>query len=139
MDLRKDGISKPYVAYNVEAQALIIRQAQINGLLTRRIVRYTHVDEVEEYGLDWVIFAPGQVKILSHDCNQLVLGQMKRMDSLFLIRGTDVRSDFNFGRREFPIAAAYMSYKDVPLIRLYRSVGFNEDEFRKKSGIWLPW
>ncbi len=114
----------PRYAYDPEAQEIIVHSAQQAGFLTERTVKFERIEIVDEMDLRWYIFYPAQAAILSDDCNENVLSQLKEGDSLTYVHTTKTTLDPLNKRNIQTLAAALVGDQ-----LLYTSRGFNHQAY----------
>lgn len=119
-------------AYKLEAQAIVVQEAQLNNRLKSRIAYYAGMEMRREEGLRWYFIhyqyhhhhgSMGYISVLSNDCNEDVLEQLRRGQQITIVEEPNVkRPDVAFGR-PWNIVAAILVGSEA----LYKSPGFDVD------------
>ena len=123
-------------AYNPEAQQIAVQEAQARGLLyeVARQVLPSKISKIAEAGLEWYVMWRNGGKLLSDDCDELLLRELKlhegRVYNLTFIVG-DHRPDVCFGRPDRVIAAVLTKDNRV----VYRSPGFNLEAYKQEQSL----
>ena len=126
---------QPKYAYEPEAQAIAVAEAQAKRSLIIRSVSFFEIQEVWEENLLWYTLNSNTMKLYSQHCNETLIQKFKNQPTQkgLEIKAKDQRKDFTFGRSENPVAAVLLETGILYISPCFDFQKFVKSNLRKKA------
>lgn len=127
-----DKAPKTEVAYNLEAQEIVVAKAQQQGRLSDKTLIFERLEMRRELGHRWYLLYSilgSRVVLFGGDCDESVIEQLRRLKILREVSTRDNHPEATFGRKKEVAVAAVFLGEQV----LFKSPGFNLEAFHAQE------